>query len=94
MKFKEKVWRVVASIPAGSVMTYKAVAAKAGQPKASRAVGNILKTNYDANIPCHRVVRSDGKIGHYNRGWRQKIKLLNKEGVIWSIKQKEIRCAK
>ena len=63
-------------------MTYKEVARKAGRPNAHRAVGNILSTNHDPKIPCHRVIRSDGKIGDYNRGMRQKMELLKKEGAI------------
>ncbi len=54
----------------------------AGNPKASRAVGNILNKNYDKTIPCHRVIRSDGKTGGYNRGSKNKIKILKKEGAI------------
>ncbi len=60
-------------------MTYKEVAIKAGRPQAFRAVGNILNTNYDPKIPCHRVVRSDGKTGGWNRGMKQKAELLKKE---------------
>ncbi len=63
-------------------MTYKEVAQKAGQPKAYRAVGNILNKNYDSTIPCHRVIRSDGATGGYNRGTKQKIKLLKMENAI------------
>lgn len=66
--FSERVYAIVAKIPKGSVMTYKQVAAKAGSPHAARAVGNLMKNNYNPKIPCHRVVRSDGKIGDYNRG--------------------------
>ncbi len=66
-------------IPVGQVMTYKEVAIKAGRPKAYRAVGNILHKNYDAQIPCHRVVRSDGKLGGYNRGVAKKKRLLRME---------------
>jgi len=58
------------------------VAELSGSPGAYRAVGNILNKNYDKSIPCHRVVRSDGKIGGYNRGRENKIRLLKKEGVI------------
>ena len=80
--FKEKVYEVVAKIPKGSVLTYKQVAAKIGIPGASRAVGSVLKQNYDLKVPCHRVIRTDGKIGDYNRGGsRGKIALLRKEGV-------------
>ena len=77
--FSEKVKEVVKKIPIGKTLTYKQVATKAGNKKASRAVGNILNKNYDPSIPCHRVVRSDGKIGGYNRGVDKKKKILEKE---------------
>lgn len=80
--FKEKVFNVVKKIPRGKTLTYKEVAKRAGSPNASRAVGSILKTNYDPKIPCHRVIRSDGLIGEYNRGRENKIKLLKKEGAL------------
>lgn len=80
--FKEKVLEVVAKIPKGSTLTYKEVAQKAGSPKAYRAVGSIVSKNYDPNIPCHRVIRSDGGMGGYNRGVENKIKILKKEGAI------------
>jgi O-6-methylguanine DNA methyltransferase len=77
--FKQKVLEVVRKISRGKTLSYKEVAKKAGLPKAFRAVGNILNKNYDPKIPCHRVIRSDGKVGGYNRGVRAKIKLLKKE---------------
>lgn len=80
--FRDKVLSVVQNIPKGSVLTYKEVAKKAGSPNASRAVGSILKQNYDPKIPCHRVIRSDGKTGEYNRGREEKIKKLISEGVV------------
>ena len=64
--FKEVVLSVVADIPSGETLTYKEVAALAGSPKAARAVGTILKANKNMEIPCHRVIRSDGKVGGYN----------------------------
>jgi methylated-DNA-[protein]-cysteine S-methyltransferase len=81
--FKQKVLDIVAKIPKGSLMTYMGVATKAGTPNASRAVGSIMAKNQDKNIPCHRVIRSDGKIGEYN-GLQGKDKraLLIKEGAI------------
>ena len=81
--FRTKVIEVVKKIPRGEVRTYKEVAIAAGKPGAARAVGNIMKANYDSAIPCHRVVRSDGKIGGYNRGEQVKRELLKKEGVIY-----------
>jgi len=80
--FRAKVFSIVARIPKGKVMTYKEVAKKAGNPAAYRAVGNALNKNNDPKIPCHRVIRSDGKIGGYNRGEDLKSKLLKKEGAI------------
>jgi len=64
-------------------MTYKEVATKAGNSKAARAVGAIMRTNYDPNIPCHRVIRSDGSLGSYNRGGiLRKREILTREGVL------------
>ena len=79
--FKEKVLRVVAQIPKGKTLSYKEVARRAGRPQAYRAAGNILNKNYDSQIPCHRVIRADGKAGGYNRGTKKKIQILEKEGV-------------
>lgn len=81
--FKNKVLKIVTQIPKGSVLSYKEVAISAGSPRAFRAVGNILNRNKDyKNVPCHRVVRSDGKIGGYNRGAQIKSTLLRAENVI------------
>lgn len=79
MAFKEKVLNIVRRIPKGQTMTYKEVAACAGNSRASRAVGNILNKNYNPAIPCHRVIRSDGKFGGYNRGVKKKAILLKIE---------------
>ncbi len=80
--FKNKVIKIVKNIKIGKVLTYKKVALKAGNEKAYRAVGNILNKNYDPNVPCHRVIRSDGKIGGYNRGSSEKIRILRQEGAL------------
>lgn len=80
--FVVAVERVVRAIPRGQVMSYGAVAIKSGFPGASRAVGTLLKKNFDPSIPCHRVIRSDGKLGEYNRGTRRKAALLEQEGVV------------
>ncbi len=79
--FSQKVYEVVGKIPKGQTLTYKQVAILAGSPKAFRAVGNILTKNYNPDIPCHRVIRSDGQVGGYNRGSSNKQKLLQQEGV-------------
>ena len=81
--FAVKVRAVVAKIPKGKIMTYGEVAAKAGRPGAARAVGYIMSMNFDPKVPCHRVVRADGKVGDYNRGGAiRKQKLLEEEGVL------------
>ena len=83
LSFKEKVHNIVKAIPKGTTMTYKRVATKAGSPGGARAVGTIMKGNYDVTIPCHRVIRSDGTIGEYNRGGPEaKEKLLIKEKAL------------
>jgi len=81
-KFKNKVYKVVRNISCGKVLTYKEVAKLAGKPRAYRAVGNILNKNKNKQIPCHRVIRSNGQVGGYNQGVQRKIALLKKEGVI------------
>lgn len=86
MKFNEQVYAVVKTIPKGKVMTYKQVAEKLNST-AYRAVGQALKNNPDSqNIPCHRVIRSDGNIGGYfgktsGEKIEKKIKLLENEGI-------------
>lgn len=66
--FKERVLMVVSKIPQGQTLSYAEVARRAGSPRAYRAVGTIMALNFDASIPCHRVIRSSGDIGNYNRG--------------------------
>ena len=77
--FADRVRAVVTKIPKGKTMTYRQVAERAGSPRAFRAVGNILNKNFDPNIPCHRVVRSDGTTGGYNRGAERKREILREE---------------
>jgi O-6-methylguanine DNA methyltransferase len=80
--FTQRVLDVVRRIPKGQTMTYKEVAKAAGRPKAYRAVGNILNKNDDPAIPCHRVIRSDGTFGGYNRGAElKKQRLQNEQGA-------------
>lgn len=77
--FSERVYTIVQRIPKGKTLSYKEVAKRAGRPNAYRAVGNILNKNFDPAIPCHRVVRSDGSPGGYNRGRAKKRQLLIQE---------------
>jgi len=81
LKFKEKVYEIVKNIPPGKVLTYREVAKLAGRPRAWRVVGNILNKNKDSKVPCHRVIRSEGRVGGYNKGKNKKITLLKKEGI-------------
>ena len=80
--FAEKVLVVVKKIPKGKTMTYASVAKCAGSPRAFRAVGSILKKNFDPAIPCHRVIKSDGSLGEYNRGASEKERKLRREGAL------------
>ena len=78
--FTAKVYRVVLSIPLGQVRSYKWVAQKVGSKNSCRAVGQVLKRNpYPLIIPCHRVIKSDNKIGGYVFGVKQKKFLLDLE---------------
>lgn len=82
MTFAERVYAVVQKIPKGQTRTYKDVAYAVGRPNAYRAVGTILSKNTDPKVPCHRVIRSDGKIGEYNQiNGPSKRELLIKEGA-------------
>jgi len=80
--FKNKVLEIVASIPEGETLSYTQVAKHAGSPQAYRSVGSIMKNNTDKNIPCHRVIKSDGSIGEYNGIRGIKSELLKQENVI------------
>lgn len=81
--FADQVRAAVKTIPKGETRTYGQVAAVVGHPGAARAVGTIMAGNTDKSVPCHRVIRSDGKIGGYNRiNGPSKEALLRKEGAI------------
>jgi methylated-DNA-[protein]-cysteine S-methyltransferase len=80
--FGRRVLKATARIPFGKVLTYGEIAAKAGSPRGSRAAGNALGSNrMPIVVPCHRVVRSGGKIGGYTGGVERKEYLLELEGV-------------
>lgn len=81
INFSEKVYTIVRYIPRGKTLSYQQVAGIAGNKRAYRAVGNILNKNYDPSIPCHRVIRADGKAGGYNMGIKRKKELLQSESI-------------
>ncbi len=83
--FERKVLAECSRIPKGEVRTYAQIARAIGKPRAYRAVANALGKNpYPIRIPCHRVIRSDGKVGGYSGmgGSRRKKELLKKEGAL------------
>ena len=83
--FQLKVWNYLKKIPRGKVITYLDLAKAIKMPKAVRAVANAVGKNpYPPKIPCHRVIRSDGKLGGYSApgGIKTKKKLLKMEGII------------
>jgi len=87
LHFKERVLATVRKIPKGNTLSYCQVAYAAGYPGAARAVGTLMAQNHDKTVPCHRVIRSDGKIGEYNGGGPEaKQKRLRAEGVKMSGK--------
>ena len=84
-KFQVKIWKFLKKIPPGKVMTYKEIAVFLNMPNAARAVANACAKNpFPPSIPCHRVIRSDGKLGGYSGpgGLKTKKKLLKKEGFL------------
>jgi methylated-DNA-[protein]-cysteine S-methyltransferase len=79
--FNERIYEVCRKIPSGRVSTYKELA-NALNCKAYRAVGNAMNKNpYAPEVPCHRVVSSDGGIGGFASGSKNKIKMLKEENV-------------
>lgn len=76
---QEKVYKETAKISRGEISSYEKIGKKTKTNP--RTVGLFLSRNYDPRVPCHRVVRSDGKVGGYNKGTREKIRFLKREGV-------------
>lgn len=81
MTISQKVYALLTQIPEGKVTTYKAIADQLGT-KGYQAIGQIVGANPNApQVPCHRVVKSDGSISGYAFGVDKKIELLTKEGL-------------
>lgn len=82
--FQRSVWAVAQAIPYGSTLSYREVAARAGRPRASRAVGRAMGANpLPLFIPCHRVIRADGTPGGFGWGreWKHFLLELEKSGA-------------
>ena len=78
--FKGKVYEVISSIPYGEKITYGEVAARLGDVKKARAVGNALnKNDLPIIIPCHRIIAANNKLGGFGGGIEIKKKLLKIE---------------
>lgn len=81
--FSRKVLKATARVPYGSTSTYRAVATKAGSPRASRAAGNALGSNpIPIVVPCHRILHTGGGMGGYTGGLDKKLYLLSLEGAV------------
>lgn len=80
--FQQKVWTALAKIPAGTTMSYGALAAGIDMPKAIRAVGHANGSNpISVVLPCHRLIGADGSLVKYGGGLERKRWLLRHEGV-------------
>jgi O-6-methylguanine DNA methyltransferase len=79
--FSDRVLAVVRRIPVGRVATYGDVAALAGRPGAARAVGNIMRGCARPDVPCHRVIAANGRLGGYGGNEALKRALLVAEGI-------------
>ena len=77
-----KVYKKLLEVPEGKVTTYGDLAKAVGLENGQRVIGMIMKKNpFPVIVPCHRVVKSDGKIGGYVYGERVKSQMLTKEGI-------------
>ena len=82
MILSTKVYRKLLQVPKGKVTTYGELAKAVGLKNGQRIIGMIMKKNpYPVIVPCHRVVKSDGKIGGYAYGEIVKSRMLANEGV-------------
>ena len=80
--FACKVLSTLSKVPYGSVISYGELAKRAGFPRASRAVGTVMAQNpLPLLIPCHRVIKADGRPGQFGGGVNLKRKLLDLEGA-------------
>ncbi len=81
-EFQGRIFKRLMAIPYGRIVSYGDIADELGEPGAARAVGQAVGANpLPIVVPCHRVVRSDGRLGGYSGGLRRKAALLAIEGV-------------
>ena len=81
--FQRRVWQALCGIPAGATASYAEIAREIGSPGSVRAVAGACAANPIAvAIPCHRVVRSDGKLSGYRWGIERKRALLDREACV------------
>lgn len=80
--FARRVIAAVRRIPRGRVATYGDIAAMAGQPRAHRAVGTLMRTVHDPSLPAHRVIAAAGRLGGFGGQPQLKADRLRSEGVI------------
>ena len=82
MKLEERVYKKLLEVPPGMVTTYGELAKAVGLRNGQRAIGRIMNKNpYPVIVPCHRVIKSNGKIGGYAWGEMIKTNMLSKEGI-------------
>ena len=82
MKLEDKVYKKLLEVPPGMVTTYGELARTVGLKNGQRIIGRIMNKNpYPVIIPCHRVIKSNGKIGGYAWGEKIKTNMLSKEGI-------------
>jgi len=82
MSLDKKIYKKLLEVPKGKITTYGELAKAVGLKNGQRAVGKIMNKNpYPVIIPCHRVIKSDGKIGGYAYGEEIKSNMLAREGI-------------
>lgn len=82
MKLDQKIYKKLLEVPKGKITTYKEIAKAVGLDNGQRIIGRIMNKNpYPIIIPCHRVIKSDGKIGGYAWGQKVKTRMLSNEGI-------------
>ncbi len=83
MNLDKKIYKKLLEVPKGKITTYGELAKAVGLKNGQRAVGKIMNKNpYPVIIPCHRVVKSDGKVGGYAYGEEIKSDMLTREGIV------------